>query len=536
MPAVLAGPLARIKSVLSTISLGQKVVIGLLALGLILGGFFFFRWITAPTYAPLFSNLASADASAIVTELGNENVAYQLQDGGATILVPQNQVSALRLTMSGKGLPASQDTGYALLDQQGITTSQFQQQVTYQRAVEGELAKTLEAIHGVNAAVVHIAMPKDSVFTDDQGKPTASVLLDLSSGTKLSGEQIQAVTNLVSSSIEGMDPTQVTVADSSGEVLSAAGTGLTAAAGDTRTQMESDVETRLQGKAQAILDSILGPNHATASVRADLNLNQSSSTSETYQYNNGTPPVSQSTTTEKYNGTGTAVGGVLGDTSNGTAGSSGGNSTYDKESSTTNNSVDKTTTTTQASPGSIQRLTVSVVMDGTVAGNINQQQIQSLVGNAVGLDTTRGDAITVASMPFDTSAAKQAAAEIAAAKKADAQAQMMSLVKTGAIGLGIVLLVLLVWLRSRRRGEIEEEYEPLELSDDMLHELDRLRIQSTREETAAMSAIDREAMELEAAERQRVRGEISAMVSERPDEVAAMLRGWLSEAKSGAAS
>jgi flagellar M-ring protein FliF len=536
MPAVLAGPLARIKSVLSTISLGQKVVIGLLALGLILGGFFFFRWITAPTYAPLFSNLASADASAIVTELGNENVAYQLQDGGATILVPQNQVSALRLTMSGKGLPASQDTGYALLDQQGITTSQFQQQVTYQRAVEGELAKTLEAIHGVNAAVVHIAMPKDSVFTDDQGKPTASVLLDLSSGTKLSGEQIQAVTNLVSSSIEGMDPTQVTVADSSGEVLSAAGTGLTAAAGDTRTQMESDVETRLQGKAQAILDSILGPNHATASVRADLNLNQSSSTSETYQYNNGTPPVSQSTTTEKYNGTGTAVGGVLGDTSNGTAGSSGGNSTYDKESSTTNNSVDKTTTTTQASPGSIQRLTVSVVMDGTVAGNINQQQIQSLVGNAVGLDTTRGDAITVASMPFDTSAAKQAAAEIAAAKKADAQAQMMSLVKTGAIGLGIVLLVLLVWLRSRRRGVVEEEYEPLELSDDMLHELDRLRIQSTREETAQMSAIDREAMELEAAERQRVRGEISAMVSERPDEVAAMLRGWLSEAKSGASS
>ena len=198
MPAALAGPLSRIKSVLSTITLGQKVVIGLLALGLVLGGVFFFRWITAPTYAPLFSNLAASDASAIVTELGNEGVSYQLQDGGATILVPQTQVSSLRLTMSGKGLPASQDTGYALLDQQGITTSQFQQQVTYQRAVEGELAKTLEAIHGVNAAVVHIAMPKDTVFTDDQGKPTASVLLDLTPGTKLTGEQVEAVTNLVS--------------------------------------------------------------------------------------------------------------------------------------------------------------------------------------------------------------------------------------------------------------------------------------------------------------------------------------------------
>jgi flagellar M-ring protein FliF len=107
---------------------------------------------------------------------------------------------------------------------------------------------------------------------------------------------------------------------------------------------------------------------------------------------------------------------------------------------------------------------------------------------------------------------------------------MWSLVKTGAIGLGILLVILVVWLRSRRRGEIEEEYEPLELSDDMIAELDRLRIQSTRAEV--ISTADREALELEAAERQRVRGEISAMVSERPDEVAAMLRGWLSESKS----
>jgi flagellar M-ring protein FliF len=294
--------------------------------------------------------------------------------------------------------------------------------------------------------------------------------------------------------------------------------------------MEQDYGNRLAASAQQILDRVVGPNHAVVSVQANLDLSQKDSTSETYAYNNGTPPVSQSTTSEKYNGTGTAVGGVLGNVSNGTAGSSGGNSTYDKSSSTTNNSVDKTTTTTKDAPGAIKRLTVSVVMDGTVAGNINPQQIQSLVGNAVGLDTTRGDAITVAAMPFDTSAAKQAAADIAAAKKADQQAQMWSLVKTGAIGLGILLVILVVWLRSRRRGEIEEEYEPLELSDDMLQELDRLRIQSTRDDP--ISSIDRQALELEAAERQRVRGEISAMVSERPDEVAAMLRGWLSESKS----
>src|SRR5829696_4847502 len=141
MKSALAGTLERARSTFATISLGQKVVIGLL----LLGGFFFFRWITAPTQAPLFSNLASADASAIVDELNAAGVAYELADGGQTIMVAKDQVYDLRLTMSGKGLPAGQDTGYALLDEQGITTSEFQQQVTYQRALEGELSKTLEA-------------------------------------------------------------------------------------------------------------------------------------------------------------------------------------------------------------------------------------------------------------------------------------------------------------------------------------------------------------------------------------------------------
>ena len=526
MPAALAGPLARIRSVLSTISLGQKVVIGLLALGLILGGFFFYRWITAPTYSPLFSNLASTDASAIVDELNAEGVSYELTDGGGTIMVPQDQVYNLRLTMSGKGLPAGQDTGYALLDEQGITTSEFQQQVTYQRAIEGELEKTLEALHGVNTAVVHIALPKDQVFVSDQGKPTASVLLDLAAGTNLTGEQISAVTNLVSSSIEGMDPADVTVADSTGKVLSAAGQ-VTTAAGDQRSQMEQEYEQRLAANAQQILDSVLGPGHAVVSVRADLDLSQRQSTSETYSYNQGTPPISSSSSTETYSGNGNAVGGVLGPENTGTT-TGGGNSTYNKEENTDNNAVDKTTEVVQSAPGSINRLTVSVVMDGTVAGNINQGQIQSLVGNAVGLDTARGDAITVAAMPFDQTAGQQAAQELADAKKAEQQAQMWSLIKTGGIGLGILLVILVVWLRSRRRAEDEEEYEALELSDDMLAELERLRVSSTRDEP---TAIDNAALELEAAERQRVRSEISTMVAERPDEVAAMLRGWLSEAK-----
>ncbi|MFD2091935.1 flagellar basal-body MS-ring/collar protein FliF [Blastococcus deserti] len=530
MKSALAGTMERARSTFDTISLGQKVVIGLLLVGLTLGGFFFFRWITAPTQAPLFSNLASTDASAIVDELNAAGVAYELTDGGQTIMVAKDQVYDLRLTMSGQGLPAGQDTGYALLDEQGITTSEFQQQVTYQRALEGELSKTLEALEGVNSAVVHVALPEDEVFVTEESEPTASVLLDLAPGTALSGEQIQAVTNLVSSSVQDMEPDQVTVTDAAGQVLSAPGTGITAAAGDARSQVEQEYEARLKNNAQAILDRVVGPNRAVVSVRADVDLSQSDTTSETYTYDADTPPVSESTTTENYTGTGTPVGGVLGPENmpDAAANAGGGNSTYEKESTTSNNAVGKTTTVTEGAPGGLNRLTVSVVMDDAVAGNLNQQQIRDLVGNAVGLDAARGDDITVASMPFDTTAADEAAAEMEAAREAEASAQMWSMIRTGGIAAGIALVVLLVWLRSRRRGEVEEDYEPLELSDDMLAELDRLRIQSTREAVE----VDARALELEAAERQKVRGEISAMVSERPDEVAAMLRGWLTENKS----
>jgi flagellar M-ring protein FliF len=266
------------------------------------------------------------------------------------------------------------------------------------------------------------------------------------------------------------------------------------------------------------------------SVRADVDLSQRQSTSETYTYNNGTPPLSSSNTTESYTGSGTPVGGVLGPENmpDAAANAGGSGSTYNKEQTTDNNAVDKTVETVESAPGALNRLTVSVVMDDAVAGSLNQQQIQSLVGNAVGLDTARGDAITVASMPFDTTASKQAAADLAAAKQAESSAQMWSMIRTGGIAAGIALVVLLVWLRSRRQEEYEEEYEPLELSDDMLAELDRLRVASSREAVE----VDNRALELEAAERQKVRGEISTMVSERPDEVAAMLRGWLSENKS----
>jgi flagellar M-ring protein FliF len=519
MPAALAGPLNRVKTLLSTISLGQKIVIGLLLAGLLLGGVVFTRWITAPTLSPLFSNLASSDASAIVEELTAEGVPYQLADGGGTIMVAQDKVYDQRLAMSGKGLPEGNETGYSLLDKQGITTSEFQQQVSYQRALEGELSTTLKALDGVRSAVVHVAMPKDDVFATDEGKPTASVLLDLAPGTKLKGEQIQAVTHLVSSSIQGMAPDAVTVSDSSGALLSAAGEGASGASGDAQAEAEQAEETRLAANAQKVLDPILGPGKSVVSVRADLDFAKRDTTTETYTSSPDTKATSANTVTEKYNGTGGAVGGVLG--AEDTAGAPGGDSSYEKTSTTTNNPIDKKVQTVSDAPGDPKRLTVSVALDQATAGALNQQQVQDLVSTAVGLDPARGDAITVATMAFDTSAAEQAAADLAAEREAEKTAQMWSMIKTGGIALGIALLVLIVWLRSRRN---REEYE--ELEDDEPADYERIQVESIRD-----PELDDRAAQLAAAQREKVRGEISEMVSDRPDEVATMLRGWFAESK-----
>src|SRR5687768_13942078 len=206
-------------STFSSFTAGQKVVTIFAVLVLAVGGYGFAVWAGKPTFAPLFSDLAPADASAIVDKLVADGVQYELADGGTTINVPQDQVYDLRIKMSGAGLPAEGDAGYSLLDKQGVMTSEFMQQVSYRRALEGELAKTIKAIDGVNAATVHLAIPQKDVFSDDQQKPTASVLV--STGTKqLSEDKVASVVHLVASSVEGLEPEQVTVVGSNGRVLS----------------------------------------------------------------------------------------------------------------------------------------------------------------------------------------------------------------------------------------------------------------------------------------------------------------------------
>src|SRR4051794_8406857 len=430
--------IGRGRRILGGFTAGQRAVTVLGIIALLAGGYMFTKWASAPTYAPLFSNVSATDASGIVAQLQSDGVPYQLTDGGQTILVPAESVNDERLVMSGKGLPADSQDGYALLDKQGLTTSDFREQIDYQRALEGELGKTIMSIDGVQAAVVHLALPKKDVFADEASKATASVLVSTRSGTTLSSSQVQAVVNLVSSSVADLSPEQVSVADSSGRVLT--GTSGTAD-GDTRATQTQAYEDRLSQSLQDMLDRVVGNGHSVVQVSADLDYDKRQTKTETFVSDPSVSPLAAHTTTETFTGAGGNATGVLGpDNISVPGGATSGSGKYRKATRSTNNAVGKVTEDRIGAPGTVRRLTVAVLLDAKTAGTVDPTQVSGLVQKSVGFDSKRGDQVQVSSMPFDQSAAAAAKKELTDAQAAKKSAGMMAMARTA----GLVLLVLVV--------------------------------------------------------------------------------------------
>src|SRR3954451_10258270 len=332
----LPAPVRRVADTFRSFTPGQKAVTFAAVIALVVGAYFFATWASKPTYSILFNNLSTKDASAIVESLQKTGTKYELANDGQTVLVPQDQVNDLRLSLSGQGLPGDAGTGYALLDQQGITTSDFMQHTNYQRALEGELSNTIKSIDGVEAATVHLVIPQKDVFADDQDKPTASVLVASKPSKPLSGQQVQAIVHLVASSVEGLDPTQVTVAGADGKILSTGGGAAVATGGDSGADSETVAfQNRMNQSLQNMLDSVVGPGHAVVTTTAQLDFDQTETTTKTYSSDPSVAALSESISREAYNGNGTGTGGVLGPDNiqvpNGT--SSGGTGQY--ENSTT---------------------------------------------------------------------------------------------------------------------------------------------------------------------------------------------------------
>jgi flagellar M-ring protein FliF len=507
---------------------GQKTIAVIGGLALVFAAVLVFRWAATPSYAPLFTNLAPADASAIVDKLDAAGTPYQLSDGGGTVLVPQSQVYAARIKLSGEGLPSQGSTGYSLLDNQSLSTSQFQEQTTYKRAIEGELEKTIEALDAVDTAVVHVAIPQEKLFASDQQPVTASVLVKTQPGTTLDASQVQAIVHLVASSVEGLDPKQVTVADSTGQVLSTAGDGVDSIVG-TRDQQVQDFQDQMKAEVQGVLDRVLGPGNSAVDVTADLNFDQTVTDTTRYFSDPQGVPLSGSTTTETYKGPNAgAAGGVVGPNGQFTPGTTTGNgsSAYSKKQKTSDNAVSKTVEHRQAAPGNVQSLHVGIVMDARSVGAITAAQVQKLVSSALGIDPKRGDTVQVSVMPFDRSQEKQAAAQLAQAQAADHKAALMTMAKNGGLALLVALVLLLAWLNGRKRRKVRDQATS--------YVVEQLRRRSEPEPTTALPPTP-PALEMSGPDpaelRMVARDEIAAMVERQPEEVAQLLRGWLVEAE-----
>lgn len=534
--------LKRAQSSFNAFTVAQKLMAVLGSAAIVIAGVMMFKMASTPSYSPLFTGLAGADASAIVEELDSRGVKYQLTAAGTTIMVPSELVYETRVALSGEGLPSASRGGYSLLDEQDLSTSQFKEQTDFKRAMEGELAKTVEAIDGVETAVVHLAMPPKRVFADEQDPTTASVLVRTRAGTTLQNDQVQAVVNLVASSIDGLAPEKVTVADASGRVLTQPTEDGGLAGASTRTEQVEAFQNRTAQRLQTMLDRVIGSGNATVSVTADLNFDQATTETTRYFTDGDLPPRSESRRTETYEGPGGVNnGGVVGpdgqlDPDADGADGDGNRSNYDKRERVVDNAISSTIEKRQAAPGGVESLHVGVVVD--TATGADPADLEGLVVSSLGIDEARGDTVEITALRFDRADEEAAAAELEAAEEAKKKAQTQELIRNAALG-GLALLILgVAWLRSRRRNkQSRATRDALEKAREA-REIAIAEAEATAAAAAAALAATTAAgvnpasallSENENAESDAVRGDVQKMTEKKPDEAAQMVRAWMSE-------
>ncbi|MCD6526682.1 MAG: flagellar M-ring protein FliF [Desulfuromonas sp.] len=369
-------------------------------------------------YQLLFANLSENDASAIVTWLKDRKMPYELQGGGRSIYVSSENVYETRLELAGSGLPQGGGIGFEIFDKQSLGITDFVQKVNYLRAMQGELSRTVASLSPVAAARVHLALPQKRLFKSEQQHVTASIIVKLVPGLKLKESQVQGIVNLVAGSVEGLESEYVTVVDASGTVLSKKQEeGLSGPMTPGMLQYQRAVERQMENRAQAMLDRALGMANSLVKVTALLDFAQVEKLEELYDPKSAVPRSEQ--LQEQKDDSGSAGGGVPGVQSNlGAGGPGGGGSAANSSSSaeTTNYEISKVVNRTVAPVGTIQHLSVSVLVADTMSKESGEdgeeisklvprteqelRTIEKMIQTALGIDKTRGDQLNVVSMPF----------------------------------------------------------------------------------------------------------------------------------------
>ena len=379
-------------------------------------GFFGFLIMRAqtPNLAPLYSGLSLEDSSAIVTELQTLNIPYELRGEGDTILVPRDQITTMRMTLAGEGLPTRGQVGYEIFDQQStLGATSFVQNINNVRALEGELARTIGSLNRITGARVHLVLPERELFRRERQDPSASIVL--TTRGELSTGEIRAIQHLVASAIEGLTPSRVSIVDEQGTLL-ASGTGEDVAGVMTAQNDERTLgfENRMRTRVEDMLANVVGAGRARVEVAAELDFNRSTTTQELFDPESQVVRSTQTRESENLsggnNGQVTVANELPGADQNNGAGGVTEQGTSTEE--VINYEISKTTQTDVTEAGAVKRLSVAVVVDGTYAddgaGNMTYTprsadeiaQILTLVRSAVGFSAERGDSVEVVNMQF----------------------------------------------------------------------------------------------------------------------------------------
>jgi flagellar M-ring protein FliF len=467
---------------------------------------------SSKSYSTLETSLDPAQTGKITATLDAKGIGYEIQNGGTALAVDSSQVSQARIALATAGLlgVGSQQPGFELLDKSSLGASNFQQQVTYQRALEGQLDQTIEQIQGIDSATVNLVLPdqQDQLFGDNGPSASASVLL--SDSGSLDPSSVKGIASLVSSSVQGLSDQKVTITDSSGALLWP--TSGSDASGNATSQQSADnqYDAQMAAAATGLLAQTLGPGKAQVVVNANVNANQA--TSDSLLYGKKGVPLTQQSQTETLKGGGASAGGTTGTIPAYAASSGSSNSNYNNKTANTTYGVDKTVTHTTIAPGAVNNQTVSVLVDKTVPASAIPA-IKAAVAGAVGINAKRGDTLSISQIAF----AKPTSTTAAPASTT----KMLGYAKYAVMGLGALLFLFFMRRNIKRR-----EREVFGGQPTWLRELE------TPRPLAALSAGGDD----EPADIKRLRSPINVpkrqveeLIERDPDRVAQQVRAWMTE-------
>jgi flagellar M-ring protein FliF len=415
--------------------------------------------------ALLYSNLDLKEAGSITQTLDQSGIKYEVKGDGSTILVPRDQVASTRLMLSGKGLPTSGSVGYEIFDNtSALGQTDFVQQLNRQRALEGELGRTIHSLDGITSARVHLVLPKRQLFEEEAEQPSAAVSIGVG-GREPGPDQVRAIQNLVAGAVPGLKPDRVTVVDQHAKTLSGGDTGMAAEA-DGR---KSEIEQRISKQVKGLVEGIVGAGKARVNVSADVDMAHVTSQKETFDPD-GQVVRSETTTDENSKEGGNGATGQTSASANipggpSVGGPEGGNASG-KQESTTNYEISKTVTTQVTEPGQIKKISIAVAVDGVTAppgkngkpgaysprSAAEMASIEQLVKAAVGYDQTRGDQVSVVNVRFpsaDDNEGVTAANPLMGFDKND----IMRAAELGVLGIVAILMMLFI-VRPLLKGAI----------------------------------------------------------------------------------